>query len=1002
MDQSVPTANIAKYLDKSHKISIGTTSVTETKYDECESPRARVQTINTQLRKTTLMSSATLIIPYNKKNCLSILFYYIKSSIVRNPRLYSFWLLYCSIWPRLLVILDMYTDMIVAKDLYESNIENINTAESAILYMLACVFIIFPFMMVWTASLRFVQKSIKDTAHQTFAVNTFLILYLFPPVGCLMMTCLEIYWVIHDITRGIYFFIGGKILILNKDPQITAIKQFRKVIEFFGESLPQLLLQSYIFINGSDYVNTTSLVLSLFISAFSFAYNLSRLYRESKLHGMSVAEYALSLLQLSEIPIIKLVPRLPAIQKGLTTSANFASFNVDKESLGPIIDALSDSACKLKTLKLSMDSLSDLNSKSIKMFGSFLCNKDIKIVISQISDPQLLLTLFTRLDAHKRGYLSFDDFRQLLSATFYDPHIQTKIFQNLAIRRLKARDRVYFHDFYESLCGYRSKLTQYDFSIIQYPLHFTFKYISRLYYKVCNGIHSEDILIDFDIGRYALAPGGCTQWNPIFDKLQNLFWFAIGLGYDVQYDETNYYVHNHIFFTIADALKVIDNIRYEAGNIDKEKRRIAKLIQCFIWRLTWYLLKETDAVQTINELNRDNAHVLFYCIEHGQWALLADLLHYGLTNKLYQITDLDNMNLFTDLDQTYLQKIFYYACAENLDETVRYLIAKYRLQQLIGKTDITKYVGECRTPSLVLVQILLTKYKSQNKNLILLAMDWRRKQSNCLQRKMSSFCVMNALSQDENTLNSMIENEIEKYRVCVLDIIEYLTKQNNLLCIEAIAYAVENKDGEALMVMLKSIEHQNMKKIVNHQYTKYLRFGSKTVLDLSINNELYDATAYLIRKYMQIIDFDVYNEEPVVEHPVFLILQKYQKFLTDESLRECVLSYLDGTGINERQFNEKMSQLYSIADYLASYEPVCAYFGPKTTQQTLKSVYTTLVNLASFTQKSLDKRWAIDIDKYETLLAALETRLPHKPSSKDKAFLKKATSANPFYLVGFV
>ena len=75
---------------------------------------------------------------------------------------------------------------------------------------------------------------------------------------------------------------------------------------------------------------------------------------------MSVAEYALSVLQLAEIPIVRLVPRLPAIKKGDLEYINLAGFTFDKESITPIIEALNEARCVLNTMKISIGSLRDL------------------------------------------------------------------------------------------------------------------------------------------------------------------------------------------------------------------------------------------------------------------------------------------------------------------------------------------------------------------------------------------------------------------------------------------------------------------------------------------------------------------------------------------------------------------------------------------------------------------------------------------------------------------
>merc|ERR1712228_785984 len=89
---------------------------------------------------------------YNKDRCTSIISYYFNTFLVTHPRLYALYLLYSSTWPRGLVILDMYTDIAVAYPLY--------TNTESLWFMLSSMFIVLPFILVWTVSLRFIQKYI--------------------------------------------------------------------------------------------------------------------------------------------------------------------------------------------------------------------------------------------------------------------------------------------------------------------------------------------------------------------------------------------------------------------------------------------------------------------------------------------------------------------------------------------------------------------------------------------------------------------------------------------------------------------------------------------------------------------------------------------------------------------------------------------------------------------------------------------------------------------------
>ena len=75
--------------------------------------------------------------------------YRIESFFVIHPRFNALYLLYRSIWPRALVIVDMYTDILVASTLY--------TSTHTFWFMLSCLFVALPFVLVWSVSLRFIQ-----------------------------------------------------------------------------------------------------------------------------------------------------------------------------------------------------------------------------------------------------------------------------------------------------------------------------------------------------------------------------------------------------------------------------------------------------------------------------------------------------------------------------------------------------------------------------------------------------------------------------------------------------------------------------------------------------------------------------------------------------------------------------------------------------------------------------------------------------------------------------
>ena len=99
--------------------------------------------------------SQSLPKPY-KNNWRSKIYYQLQTFLVIHPRLHALWLLYLAKWPRGLVLFDMYTDIAVAINLYKD--------KQSLFFMLSCVLIFTPFVLVWVASLRFVQDWISKNA----------------------------------------------------------------------------------------------------------------------------------------------------------------------------------------------------------------------------------------------------------------------------------------------------------------------------------------------------------------------------------------------------------------------------------------------------------------------------------------------------------------------------------------------------------------------------------------------------------------------------------------------------------------------------------------------------------------------------------------------------------------------------------------------------------------------------------------------------------------------
>ena len=158
-------------------------------------------------------------------------------------------------------------------------------------------------------------------------------------------------------------------------------------------------------LQGDVKVSERDLYLSLAISSVNLAINAYRFRKEAKMNGMSLAEYALSVLQLAEIPIPRLVPRLPAIKKGKVKYINFAGFTFDKESITPLIEALNEVKCVLKDMKISVGSLVKLDLESCRLVGRVLKEAGIRVFVSRTFSLLHIKNLFEQMDDDHNGYL---------------------------------------------------------------------------------------------------------------------------------------------------------------------------------------------------------------------------------------------------------------------------------------------------------------------------------------------------------------------------------------------------------------------------------------------------------------------------------------------------------------------------------------------------------------------------------------------------------------------
>ena len=173
----------------------------------------------------------SLKLPYRPHKCESRLNYQWTTFLVTHPRIHSLFLLWRGSYPRLLVFFDIYTDATVAYSLYSNN--------ESFLFMLSSLLIATPFIVIWSSSLRFVQRflskhNINENWHPVMSLlfNICLFLYILPPIGAFLMFFIEIGWIIKDVKHTLKSFINGSstILIESNDNEWMALKAYRRGI----------------------------------------------------------------------------------------------------------------------------------------------------------------------------------------------------------------------------------------------------------------------------------------------------------------------------------------------------------------------------------------------------------------------------------------------------------------------------------------------------------------------------------------------------------------------------------------------------------------------------------------------------------------------------------------------------------------------------------------------------------------------------------------------------
>ena len=167
------------------------------KIDESQTSQGRDPSVTTSHTNDSFVPDVKKLdepLPKPWRDFESWIYYHAGTIFVTRPRLLSIALLYRLTWPRILVILDVWTDINIASQLYAGGY--------SLYFALSSLFIASPLMFTWCVSLRLVQSlitkfqnhldmqhqskqdSTRHTLHRVF-LYIFVILYIFPPIGLL-------------------------------------------------------------------------------------------------------------------------------------------------------------------------------------------------------------------------------------------------------------------------------------------------------------------------------------------------------------------------------------------------------------------------------------------------------------------------------------------------------------------------------------------------------------------------------------------------------------------------------------------------------------------------------------------------------------------------------------------------------------------------------------------------------------------------------------------------
>ena len=349
------------------------------------------------------------------------------------------------------------------------------------------------------------------------------------------------------------------------------------------------------------------------------------------------------------MPIAKLVPRLDAIKKGRIKQINYGGFTIDKQHINSIIEAISYPTCQLKRIRITMDTLKSLDSKTCYNLGGMMRNENIDVTISSMVTSSQILHICGELDSQNEGYLNISQFvqaSQLLNPFVYsvenDDEITARVadtvqcnilqqFRELLIRKLPQNDRIYCLDFYQNTRKVLYDDNNYnndddkgaDITRVEFPIHWVFWYLAY-----CVEQKEKETQEAINI------PHSATDWSQLLNKIKNICHFIIGYKQENQLLSVNR--DYNVFITMLLVHAQISKV-YQSEYNGENRYRGPRLHQC-----KWH-----DIVNNEITLHKSIFWLLdSLFIELAQLSSIGDLINVNCTIYYkHKYTTIENRNM---------------------------------------------------------------------------------------------------------------------------------------------------------------------------------------------------------------------------------------------------------------------------------------------------------------------------------------------------------------------